>query len=160
MNTRQDTNEIGKTRITTKYSYPRISSTKAKPKSTASPISAAALPGSQIAATPPATLTLKTYNPGAGICLKYRTDKAAEVGRLIAGLGKLASGAAVTEVGATAAAGGVGTADVEMIDPPKPASVVGGKALNTANAGNGGPGSGGSGTGAIKSKRKGVKGKR
>ncbi|MCJ1485435.1 hypothetical protein MMC06_005609 [Schaereria dolodes] len=35
-----------------------------------------------------AHLVLKTYDPVSGICLKYRTDKAAEVGRLIAGLGK------------------------------------------------------------------------
>ena len=41
---------------------------------------------------PSATLTLKTYHPDSGICLKYRTDKAAEVGRLVSGLGKLAKG--------------------------------------------------------------------
>ncbi|KAI9875219.1 MAG: hypothetical protein M1830_008730 [Pleopsidium flavum] len=35
------------------------------------------------------TLTLKTYSPVSGICLKYRTDKAAEVGRLISSLGRL-----------------------------------------------------------------------
>lgn len=33
------------------------------------------------------TLTLKTYDPVSGTCLKYKTDKAAEVGRLAAGLG-------------------------------------------------------------------------
>lgn len=30
---------------------------------------------------------LKTYDPVSGVCLKYRTDKAAEVGRLVASLG-------------------------------------------------------------------------
>lgn len=30
---------------------------------------------------------LKTYDPVSGTCLKYRTDKAADVGRLIAALG-------------------------------------------------------------------------
>lgn len=30
---------------------------------------------------------LKTYDPISGVCLKYRTDKAAEVGRLVAALG-------------------------------------------------------------------------
>lgn len=30
---------------------------------------------------------LKTYDPVSGVCLKYRTDKAAEVGRLVAALG-------------------------------------------------------------------------
>ncbi|KAI4204557.1 MAG: hypothetical protein LQ350_001107 [Teloschistes chrysophthalmus] len=33
-------------------------------------------------------LVLKTYDPVSGVCLKYRTDKAAEVGRLVAALGK------------------------------------------------------------------------
>lgn len=37
-------------------------------------------------------MTLKTYHPDSGICLKYRTDKAAEVGRLMTGLGRLAKG--------------------------------------------------------------------
>ena len=41
---------------------------------------------------PPATLTFKTYETTAGICLKYRTTKSAEVGRLMTGLGKLARG--------------------------------------------------------------------
>ena len=31
---------------------------------------------------------LKTYDPVSGACLKYKTDKAAEVGRLVAALGK------------------------------------------------------------------------
>lgn len=35
---------------------------------------------------PKATLTLKTYDPVSGTCLKYETDKAAEVGRLVATL--------------------------------------------------------------------------
>lgn len=37
-----------------------------------------------------ALLVLKTYDPVSGTCLKYRTDKAAEVGRLIAALGTCA----------------------------------------------------------------------
>lgn len=77
--------------------------------------------------TPIALLTLKTYNPTAGICLKYRTTKAAEVGRLITSLGKLAAGADVASLGLSAAGaasapagggGGGGTADVEMTDAP------------------------------------------
>ncbi|KAL8737993.1 MAG: hypothetical protein Q9181_001175 [Wetmoreana brouardii] len=35
-----------------------------------------------------AHLVLKTYDPVSGVCLKYKTDKAAEVGRLVAALGK------------------------------------------------------------------------
>ena len=38
---------------------------------------------------PRAYLVLKTYDPESGIVLKYKTDKAAEVGRLIASLGRL-----------------------------------------------------------------------
>ncbi|KAL8680398.1 MAG: hypothetical protein Q9186_003427 [Xanthomendoza sp. 1 TL-2023] len=35
-----------------------------------------------------AHLVLKTYDPASGVCLKYMTGKAAEVGRLVAALGK------------------------------------------------------------------------
>ena len=42
---------------------------------------------SQQSQAPKALLTLKTYDPVSGICLKYKTDKAAEVGRLVASLG-------------------------------------------------------------------------
>ncbi|KAI1828337.1 hypothetical protein F4861DRAFT_178297 [Xylaria intraflava] len=40
-------------------------------------------------ATPRASLTIKTYDPNSGVCLKYRTTKAAEVSRLILSLGQL-----------------------------------------------------------------------
>lgn len=55
-------------------------------KSTTTPTAAddAATP-----AQPRAYLELKTYDPASGVCLKYQTDKAAEIGRLIAGLGRL-----------------------------------------------------------------------
>lgn len=55
--------------------------------------------------TPAATLTSKTFHPESGICLKYKTDKAAEVGRLFTGLGKLAKGE-IIEMPAVAPAGG------------------------------------------------------
>lgn len=32
---------------------------------------------------------MKTYDPESGVCLKFKTDRAAEVGRLINGMGKL-----------------------------------------------------------------------
>ncbi|KAI0969293.1 hypothetical protein F4678DRAFT_439951 [Xylaria arbuscula] len=38
---------------------------------------------------PRASLTIKTYDPKSGTCLKYRTTKAAEVSRLILSLGQL-----------------------------------------------------------------------
>ncbi|KAI2637458.1 hypothetical protein GGS21DRAFT_511681 [Xylaria nigripes] len=40
-------------------------------------------------AAPRASLTIKTYDPNSGVCLKYRTTKAAEVSRLILSLGQL-----------------------------------------------------------------------
>ncbi|KAI0145702.1 signal recognition particle 9 kDa protein-domain-containing protein [Hypoxylon sp. NC0597] len=39
-------------------------------------------------AAPRGSLTLKTYDPHSGVCLKYRTTKAAEVSRLILSLGQ------------------------------------------------------------------------
>ena len=96
------------TRITTKYSLPRKpnpkskSQAKSKPKPKAAATTTAAASTSSTNARPPppprerlppsATLTLKTFEPGSGICLKYKTDKAAEVGRLLTGLGRLAGG--------------------------------------------------------------------
>lgn len=75
------------TRITTKYSLPQ------KPKSGKDNASATETEASaKSKREPSATLTLKTYHPDSGICLKYRTDKAAEVGRLMSGLGRLAKG--------------------------------------------------------------------
>lgn len=73
------------TRITTKYSQPR----KTKPaKEENKPDDGSG----RTKREPSATLTLKTYHPESGICLKYATDKAAEVGRLVTGLGRLAKG--------------------------------------------------------------------
>ena len=34
-------------------------------------------------------MTLKAYDPASGVCLKFKTDRAADVGRLINGLGQL-----------------------------------------------------------------------
>jgi len=38
---------------------------------------------------PKAWLVLKTYDPESGVVLKFKTDRAADVGRLINGLGRL-----------------------------------------------------------------------
>jgi Signal recognition particle 9 kDa protein (SRP9) len=46
---------------------------------------------------PSATLTFKTFETTAGICLKYETTKAAEVGRLMTGLGRIAKGEVIEE---------------------------------------------------------------
>lgn len=120
-------------RITTKYSLPRKPKAKADSKSKEARIPAiddsAATDSS---ATPAQTqqqsihkrersavLTLKTYHPESGICLKYRTDKAAEVGRLLTGLGRLAKGESIdmpTAASAAAAAATVTDGDADKMD--------------------------------------------
>jgi hypothetical protein len=117
------------TRITTKYSLPRKPNVKAKspsgpkPKpgpSKDTPASATESAAETSTQAQPkrdrsATLTLKTYHSESGICLKYRTDKAAEVGRLLTGLGRLAKGETIetpsTAAPASAPAAGVSAAE-------------------------------------------------
>lgn len=111
------------TRITTKYSLPRKPNTKAKSKPKDAPKdseSAAETPDATTTQTQPkrersATLTLKTFHPESGICLKYRTDKAAEVGRLLSGLGRLAKGD-IIDMPSAATAAVSGEADKMNID--------------------------------------------
>lgn len=38
---------------------------------------------------PRGTLTLKAFDPKSGVTLKFKTDKSADVGRMIAGLGRM-----------------------------------------------------------------------
>lgn len=76
------------TRITTKYSLPRKSTSEADRP--ANP--PADHDGKREPQPPAASLTLKTFEPSTGICLKYQTNKAAEVGRLMTGLGRLVRG--------------------------------------------------------------------
>ncbi|RAL14663.1 SRP9/SRP21 family protein [Aspergillus homomorphus CBS 101889] len=138
-------------RITTKYTFP--ASKPKTQKATTQP-----QPESQTTAPPTeekpriATLTLKTFHAGSGICLKYRTNKGAEVGRLITSLGKLAAGADVEALGlggAGAVPAGAGAGDAEMVDAP-PSLIPAG----AGEGGNEGPGKGGKG------KKKGGKGRR
>lgn len=162
-----------KQRITTKYSFP-TSTPSAKRKRAKSAARKAAnpptttttteTPTSTPAATPAApvaSLVFKTYNPAAGICLKYRTNKVAEVSRLMTGLGKLAAGGDVASLGLSGTAG-VGAGDVEMVD------VGAGEQEGVSSAGGGVAGQGkgqgqsqgqGQGQGG-KGKKKGGKGKR
>ncbi|KAI4846956.1 hypothetical protein E4T44_04779 [Aureobasidium sp. EXF-8845] len=75
------------TRITTKYHIPSATSISPKP---AAPASATTDATTDAKSTQPiALLELKTFDPVSGTTLKYRTDKAAEVGRLIAAMGSL-----------------------------------------------------------------------
>ncbi|KAM5430014.1 hypothetical protein McanMca71_006390 [Microsporum canis] len=106
------------TRITTKYSYPKRPSAKERSKAKSKAATSESTEATERTAAP-ATLTLKTFNPTTGICLKYRTNKAAEVGRLIAGLGKLSSGAPIEDFVPTQVPGGTavgGTEDVDMLE--------------------------------------------
>ncbi|KAI1134159.1 signal recognition particle 9 kDa protein-domain-containing protein [Hypoxylon sp. FL0543] len=84
------------TRITTTYHIakpkPRRSSKNKDPASAAasqpSAADSAAATAEAKAPAPRGSLTLKTYDPHSGACLKYRTTKAAEVSRLILSLGR------------------------------------------------------------------------
>ncbi|KAI6245368.1 hypothetical protein HI914_06606 [Erysiphe necator] len=90
------------TRITTKYKIPNLSSdsrSKRKRKDkvvvkdeTKSLFDTTKTKKNETSATsvsPPATLTLKTYDPVSGVTLKYKTHKAAEVSRLVQIMGRL-----------------------------------------------------------------------
>ena len=90
------------TRITTKYSLPRKHKAKLSVgKSTGQPDASSDAADRSRAGrelqTPSATLTIKTFETTAGICLKYETNKSAEVGRLMTGLGRLAKGEIIEE---------------------------------------------------------------
>ncbi|OTB20259.1 hypothetical protein K445DRAFT_312691 [Daldinia sp. EC12] len=79
------------TRITTKYhiSKPKPRRTKKTPSTSTPTTSDTTTTAAAAAATAPrGSLTLKTYDPHSGSCLKYRTTKAAEVSRLIQSLGR------------------------------------------------------------------------
>lgn len=93
---------------------------------------------------------LKTFNPGTGVCLKYRTNKHQEVSRLMIGLGKLAGGADVASLGLAGAGGG----DVEMVDAPEEGTSTPAPAAGAGAAGQQAKG------GQGKGKKKGGKGKR
>ena len=90
------------TRITTKYSLPQKKKTKpGRDKPEAQPAASSDAAESRKVTReqqpPAATLTFKTFETTAGICLKYQTNKSAEVGRLMTGLGRLAKGEMIEE---------------------------------------------------------------
>ncbi|KAI1082292.1 signal recognition particle 9 kDa protein-domain-containing protein [Whalleya microplaca] len=103
------------TRITTKYHISKTLSTRRKSKTNA--------PSSTTTTTtttdkpPRGSLTLKTYDPHSGVCLKYRTTKAAEVSRLVLSLGRLG--------GRMAALPAPEAADEVMADAPPEGSGAG-----------------------------------
>ncbi|KAL3464174.1 signal recognition particle 9 kDa protein-domain-containing protein [Aspergillus heterothallicus] len=133
------------TLITTKYTFPSKLSKSSK-HSTTKPDSAS----TTTPTTPLATLVLKTYNPTSGICLKYSTNKAAEVGRLITALGLLAGGADISLLdGAVPAAGPVGGEEEGAVVTPTTGAAAPSTGANT-----------GSGVSKSKGKGKGKKGKK
>ncbi|KAK4539959.1 hypothetical protein LTR36_009929 [Oleoguttula mirabilis] len=76
-------------RITTKYKIPNLDAPKyQKPKKRKRD---GEMDDKDAAApkVPKAWLVLKTYDPESGVVLKFKTDRAADVGRLINGLGRL-----------------------------------------------------------------------
>lgn len=99
-------------RITTKYSLPKLSSSTATKDAPPAADTAETNPSAPTK-TLAATLTAKIYHPQTGICLKYSTDKAQEVGRLFTSLGKLARGEAIDLPSATAAGSGLAAAGAE-----------------------------------------------
>ncbi|KAF2723660.1 hypothetical protein K431DRAFT_219470 [Polychaeton citri CBS 116435] len=80
-------------RITTKYNIPNLDAPKYqkpnKRKRDAANIETADGEKEAAPRVPKATLVLKTFCPESGVVLQYRTDRAQEVGRLIASLGRM-----------------------------------------------------------------------
>ncbi|KAK5167605.1 uncharacterized protein LTR77_007304 [Saxophila tyrrhenica] len=79
-------------RISVKYNVPNLQSAKyQRRKKFTKAIEREDKPTAETAQpkVPKAILCLKTYDPESGVCLQFKTDRAAEVGRLINGLGKL-----------------------------------------------------------------------
>lgn len=89
-----------------------------------------------------------------GICLKYKTNKAAEVGRLISGLGKLGAGVKITSATEEpVAASTTAVTEVEMAEAPAQGQGQGQVATPTATP----SASAGGGGGGKKKKGKGKK---
>ncbi|KAH8672734.1 signal recognition particle 9 kDa protein-domain-containing protein [Tricladium varicosporioides] len=136
------------TRITTKYTIPNPSTlskraAKSKPRpSHPTTVSDPSQPSATFA-----TLTLKTYDPASGTTLKYSTNKAAEVGRLIQILGRLArpmAGLAVVKDEDVVMGGGgeVGSGVATPVVKEEEKGVSGLSAQGKAPVGGGGGGKG------------------
>ncbi|KAI0866735.1 signal recognition particle 9 kDa protein-domain-containing protein [Xylaria cubensis] len=150
------------TRITTKYHLTDKTGTSKKRQkrrqqqqesTTAAPTTLA----------PRASLTLKTFDPHSGACLKYRTTKAAEVSRLILSLGQLGRRMAALPlpadsdaVMADAGAEEVGTPGVEKPEGIASGGVAKGQAQQTPAQGQQQAGGGGGGKGKKKRGKKGT----
>lgn len=79
-------------RITTKYNIPNLDSDKyanKKRKRTGDGEEKKAPAAEDAPRVPRATLEVKAYDPESGVTLKFKTEKSQDVGRLIAGLGRI-----------------------------------------------------------------------
>ncbi|RMZ30061.1 hypothetical protein D0859_05833 [Hortaea werneckii] len=76
-------------RITTKYKVPNLASPKYQKDKKRKRDDTADEKEATVPKTPKAWLVLKTYCPESGVVLKFKTDRQADVGRLINGLGRL-----------------------------------------------------------------------
>ena len=166
--TKQKNNKT-KQRITTKYSFPserayiKLLQQQQRRRQRSHKTATGEEEGQQQQQqqAPIAKLTVKTYHASSGICLKYSTDKVAEVGRLITILGRLAGSGAggVSGNNADVGSAGGGGGDVDMTDAPSTTVQVPRQEEETAGKGKDGGGKGGA-AGGGKSKKKGGKGKR
>ena len=77
-------------RITTKYHIPNLDTEKyASKKRKRTAADTEEKTGEDAPRVPRATLEVKAYDPVSGTTLKFKTEKSADVGRLIAGVGRL-----------------------------------------------------------------------
>ncbi|KAK3680185.1 hypothetical protein LTR78_000562 [Recurvomyces mirabilis] len=76
-------------RITTKYKIPNLESSKYQKALKRKRDTETGEKDNAAPKVPKGSLVLKTYDPESGVVLKFKTDKAADVGRLIGGLGRL-----------------------------------------------------------------------
>ncbi|KAI1808448.1 signal recognition particle 9 kDa protein-domain-containing protein [Daldinia bambusicola] len=159
------------TRITTKYHISKPKPRRSKKSSPSTTTTTTAPPSETIATTttaaPRGSLTLKTYDPYSGVCLKYRTTKAAEVSRLIQSLGR-PLGARMAALPLPEAADEV-MADAPLAQAEEDAVVPAGTAAKgqgqgqaqgqaqTQAQGQGGAGTGGGGGGGKGKKKRGKK---
>ncbi|KAL8829526.1 MAG: hypothetical protein Q9170_006128 [Blastenia crenularia] len=149
------------TRITTKYRIsPPPAPRKRKSAVTSQDDSGTANSGplaqQQQTLTSRAHLVLKTYDPASGVCLKYKTDKAAEVGRLVAALGKcgkVMSGAPLEEE-VDMEIGGVELKTEPKEEVPETKPTGSGKDAGKGGAQGQGQGKGGGGGGKKKKGKK------
>jgi hypothetical protein len=81
--------DLAQTRITTKYKIPNLAAAKYQKPAKRKRADEGEDKDEHAPKVPKAVLVLKTYDPESGVVLKFKTDRAADVGRLITGLGRL-----------------------------------------------------------------------